>query len=149
MNNPISSCIFIKKSHTEFEIIFVYVDNLNLIGTFEKFIKTIKYLKNEFEMEVFGKTKFCFGLQIEQFLTRVLVHQSTYIKKILKRFNMDKTYLLSSPMVVQPLDMKIFVIVKRTKFYLVLKYNILVLLMYVLMYLANCIVQILFFLSIY
>ena len=54
MNNPICLCIFIKKSQTKFEIIVVYVDDLNLIGTFEEFIETIKYLKNEFEMKAFG-----------------------------------------------------------------------------------------------
>ena len=33
MNNPICPCIFIKKSETEFAIITVYVDDLNLVGT--------------------------------------------------------------------------------------------------------------------
>ena len=32
-NNSICPCIFIKKSETGFEIIAVYVDDLNLIGT--------------------------------------------------------------------------------------------------------------------
>ena len=32
-NNPICPCIFIKKSETEFAIIVVYVDDLNLVGT--------------------------------------------------------------------------------------------------------------------
>ena len=49
---------------------------------------------------------FCLFLQIEHFPNGVLVHQSTYIKKILKRFNMDKAYLLSCPMVVRSLDVK-------------------------------------------
>ena len=57
-------------------------------------------------MKDLGKTKFCIGLQIENFPNGVLVHQSTYIKKILKRFNMDKTHPLSSPMVVRSLDVK-------------------------------------------
>ena len=58
MNNLICSCIFIKKSQTEFEIIVIYVDDLNLVGTHEEFIETTKYLKKEFEMKVFGKTIF-------------------------------------------------------------------------------------------
>ena len=57
-------------------------------------------------MKDLGKTKFCIGLQIEHFPNGVLVHQSTYIKKILKRFNMDKAHPLSSPMVVRSLDVK-------------------------------------------
>ena len=62
MNKPICSCIFIKKSQTEFEIIVVYIDDLSIFGTSEEFIETKKYLKKEFEMKVFRKTKFCLDL---------------------------------------------------------------------------------------
>ena len=83
-------------------------------------------------MKDLGKTKFCLGLQIEHFPNWVLLHQSTYIKKVLKHFYMDKTYSLSSPMVVGSLDVKMthFVIVKKMKNYLVLKYYILALLVH-------------------
>ena len=94
-NNPICSCIFIKKSETGFAIIIVYVDDLNLIGTPGELTITSKYLKKEFEIKDFGKTKCCLGLQIEHFPTRVLVHESTYTKKILKRFYMVKAHPLS------------------------------------------------------
>ena len=59
MNNPIFSCIFIKKSQIKFEIINVYIDDLNFIGTSKNVIKTIKYLKKKFEMKIFEKIKFC------------------------------------------------------------------------------------------
>ena len=98
MNNPICPYIFIKKSEIRFAIIAVYVDDLNLVGTSEELIRTTNYLKKEFEMKDLGKTKFCLGLQIEHFPNGVLVHQSTYIKKVLKRFYMDKVHLLSSSM---------------------------------------------------
>ena len=106
VNNPIYPCVFIKKSETGFAIIVVYVNDLNLVGTSEDLTKTTEYLKKEFEMKDLEKTKFCIGLQIEHFPNGVLVHQSTYIKKILKRFNMDKAHPLSSPMVVRSLDVK-------------------------------------------
>ena len=57
-------------------------------------------------MKDIGKTKFCLSLQIEHFPNGVLVHQSTYIKKVLKHFYMDKAHSLSSPMVVGSLDVK-------------------------------------------
>ena len=100
MNNSICPCIFIKKSKTGFAIIAVCVDDLNLVGTTEELTRTTNCLKNEFEMKDLGKTKFCLGLQTENFPNGVLVHQSTYIKKVLKLFYMDKTNLLSSSMVV-------------------------------------------------
>ena len=86
MNNPICPCIFIKKSETGFTIIAMYVDDLNLVGTPEELTRTTNYLKNEFEMKDIGKTNFCLGLQIEHFPNGVLIHQSTYIKKVLKHF---------------------------------------------------------------
>ena len=78
VNNSIFLCIFIKKVATRFEIITVYVDDLNLIGTPEELIKTIDYLKKEFEMKDLGKTKYCLGLQIEHCSNGILIHQSTY-----------------------------------------------------------------------
>ena len=83
-------------------------------------------------MKDLGKIKFCLGLQIEHFPTRVLVHQSKYTKKILKLFYMDKSHPLSSLMIIRSLNVKKthFILVKRVKNYLVLKYHILVLLVH-------------------
>ena len=44
------------------------------------------------------------GLQIEHLKDRIHVHQSTYTKKILNKFYMDKTHPLSTPTVVRSLD---------------------------------------------
>ena len=104
VNNSIFLCVFIKKLATRFAIIEVYVDNLNLIGTPKVLIKTIDYLKNEFKIKDLGKTKYCLGLKIEHSSDGVLIHQSTYTEKIMKRFHMDKSHPLSSPMVVRSLE---------------------------------------------
>jgi hypothetical protein len=57
-------------------------------------------------MKDLGVTKLCLGLQIENFHNGIFVHQSNYIQKMLKRFNMDKVHPLSTPMVVRSLDVK-------------------------------------------
>ena len=57
-------------------------------------------------MKDLGKTKFCLGLDIEHFPIGILVHQSAYTKKILKRFYMNEAHPLTSPMVVRSLDLK-------------------------------------------
>ena len=51
-------------------------------------------------MKDLEKTNFCVDLWIEHFPNRVLVHQSIYIKKILKCYYMDKEHLLSSLMAI-------------------------------------------------
>ena len=105
MNNSICPCVFIKKIENGLEIIAVYVDDLNLIRTPEELIKTTNYLKKEFEMKDLGKTRDYLGLQIEYCLNGVLIHQSSYIAKSLKRFYMDKSHPFSSPMVVRSLEL--------------------------------------------
>ena len=82
--------MFIKKSNYGFAIVVVYVDDMNLVGTPEELNKTTEYMKSEFEMKDLGKTKYCLGLQIEYCANGILVHQSGYIERILKRFGIDK-----------------------------------------------------------
>ena len=82
----------------------VYVDDLNLIGPSEDLIKIANYVKKEFEMKDLEKTKYCLGLQIEYCSNGAFIHQSTYTTKVLKRFYMDKSYPLSSLMVVRSLE---------------------------------------------
>lgn len=95
-----------KRSGKEFAIITVYVDDINIIGTPEELPKAIDCLKKEFEMKDLGKTKFCLGLQIEYLNGGILVHQEAYTTRVLKRFYMDKSHPLSTPMVVRSLDVK-------------------------------------------
>ena len=103
-NDPICPCVFIKKSKIGFAIIAVYVDDMNLIGTLEELSKTIEYLKKEFEVKDLGKTKLFLGLELEYKTNGIIIHQSAYTKRVLKNFYMDKTYPLSTLMVVRSLE---------------------------------------------
>ncbi|KAL5779849.1 hypothetical protein ACOSQ2_010586 [Xanthoceras sorbifolium] len=105
-NDIVCPCIFIKKSESGFAIVAVYVNDMNLIGTSEELLKTAEYLKREFEIKDLGKTKYCLGLENEHKPNGILIHQSAYVEKILKRFNMDNAYPLSTSMVVRSLDLK-------------------------------------------
>jgi hypothetical protein len=96
--------VFIRKSATGFCIISVYVHDLNIIGNTKDINEACNHLKTEFEMKDLGRTKFCLGLQLEHLHTSILVHQSAYVQKILKNFNMDKAYLATTPMIVHALE---------------------------------------------
>ena len=78
--------------------------DLNLIRTPKELHEAIDYLKRKIEIKDFRKTKFCLALQLEHLDNRILVHQSAYTQKVLKRFYMDKAQPLSSPLVVRSLD---------------------------------------------
>src|SRR6266511_2573053 len=97
--------MFMKKSSTGFCIISVYVDDLNIIGNTQDIDEARNHLKIEFEMKDLSQTKFCLGLQLQHHPTGILIHQSSYIQKILEKFNMDKSYPCKTPMVVRSLDM--------------------------------------------
>jgi hypothetical protein len=96
-SHPLTPCVFIKKSSNGFCIISVYVDNLNIIGTTGDIKEAIACLKTEFEMKDLGKTKFCLGVQLEHLSEGVFVHQSTYTKRVLEKFNMNECHPLKTP----------------------------------------------------
>jgi hypothetical protein len=102
-NSDDCPCMFIRKSSIGFCIISVYIIDLNIIGHPKDIDEAHNHLKKEFEMKDLGKIKFYLGLQIEHLQTCILVHQSAYIKKILKKFNMDKAYPQRTPMIVHAL----------------------------------------------
>ena len=100
-NDPIYPCVFIKKFEFEFVIIMIYVDDLNIIKTHEELPKAFKYLKKKMEIKDLEKIRFRLGLQIKHSNDKIFVYQSNYIKKVLKHFYIDKSYPLSTLMVIQ------------------------------------------------
>ena len=71
-------------------------------------------LKQTFEMKDLGKTNYCLGLQFEYLPNGILIHQSTYTKKVLLQINVDKAHPITSPMEVRSLDREKDVFRKRT-----------------------------------
>lgn len=104
VNNDLCPCVFIKKSTSGYAIIAVYVDDMNLIGTSKELIETAEILKKEFEMKDLGKTRYCLGLQIEHRKDGILVHQSNYTQKVLRRFSHHDVKSSPTPMIVRTLD---------------------------------------------
>ena len=56
-------------------------------------------MMNEFEMLMFGEIKFFVGLQINQLKNGTFITQFMYVKEILKRFGIEDSKLVSTPMV--------------------------------------------------
>ncbi|KAM1197194.1 hypothetical protein ACFX2I_008821 [Malus domestica] len=72
MNNELCPCVFIKKSHSRFTIVAIYVDDINLIGTLAELEKIAIHLKSEFED--IGKTRYCLSLKIDHCSDEILGH---------------------------------------------------------------------------
>jgi hypothetical protein len=57
-------------------------------------------LVQNFDMKILGKITYCLGLQIHHFKDgSILLHQQTYIQKLLKSFSMDQSHSLAAPMI--------------------------------------------------
>ena len=56
-----------------------------MIGSTQDIDNSCGHQKMEFEVNDLGKTKFCVGLQIDHLPSRMLVHQSIYVQKILEK----------------------------------------------------------------
>ncbi|KAJ9562984.1 hypothetical protein OSB04_008144 [Centaurea solstitialis] len=102
--------VFVRKRNEKNEIVrykaSLMAQDLNIIGTPGELPRAVEYLKWGFEMKDLGKAKFCLGLQIEHLKGGILVHQETYVEKVLKRFYMDKSHPLSTLMVVMLFDVE-------------------------------------------
>jgi len=100
VHNPTLPCIFTLSNTLGFVIVAVYVDDLNVIGVPELCKYTQELLVQQFDMKILGKTSYCLGLQIQHFNDgSMLLHQQSYVQKLLKNFSMDQAHPLTSPMI--------------------------------------------------
>lgn len=58
----------------------------------------LEKMNKEFEMSMFGEIKFFVRLQIEQNKNGIYITQSKYIKEILKKFGMEDSKPVGTPM---------------------------------------------------
>jgi len=97
-------CLFVKRSGAEIAIIGIYVDDIVMVGTDAAVEAAMTALKAEFKVKDLGILSYCLGLEVRQTSSGVLLLQSNYITKVLKRFNMDDvSKAAKTPMVVRSL----------------------------------------------
>lgn len=88
------SCVFIHK--TEKLIISVYVDDLAFYGSNKpKIANLINELAKEFQIVSFGNAIWLLGIHIQYSDKRISLFQNAYIEKLLQRYGMDKSNLVS------------------------------------------------------
>jgi hypothetical protein len=79
----------------------VYVDDIIFGSDDEKMSKGFaRMMHKEFEMSFLGELNFFLGLQIIQSKRGFFIHQSKYVKYMLKRFQLEYCKLVSTPMIV-------------------------------------------------
>ena len=76
----------------------IFVDDTLFTGNDDECKEFSEKMNKEFEMSMFGKIKFFVGLQIQQNKNRIYITQSKYIKEILKKFGMEGSKPVGTPM---------------------------------------------------
>jgi len=79
-------------------IVQVYADDIIFGATYENLCNEFsKMMKSEFEMSMMGELNFFLGLQIMQTSNGIMIHQQKYIKELLKKFSMDSSKPIDTP----------------------------------------------------
>src|SRR4051812_18458884 len=93
IKNEKEPCVFKNFSGSSIVFLILYVDDILLIGNDIPMLDAVKdSLKNTFSMKDLGEAAYIFGIKIYSDRSRRLfgLCQSTYIDKVLKRFNMHE-----------------------------------------------------------
>jgi len=79
-------------------IVQVYVDNIIFGATHENLCNEFsKMMRSEFKMSMMGELNFFLGLQVKQTSNGTMIHQQKYIKELLKKFGMDSSKPIDTP----------------------------------------------------
>src|SRR3954471_11652044 len=93
IENEKEPCVFKKFSGSSIVFLILYVDDILLTGNDIPMLEAVKdSLKNSFSMKDLGEAAYILGIKIYRDRSRRLIglSQSTYIGKMLKRFNMHE-----------------------------------------------------------
>ena len=94
-------CCYFKRYEGSYILLLLYVDDMLLAGPSAKDIEALKeQLSQEFAMKDLGDAKQILGMRItrDKEAGKLLLSQSDYIEKVLKRFNMENAKPVSTPL---------------------------------------------------
>lgn len=91
--------LFHKTIKKDMIICQIYVDDI-IFGTTNATLgkEFSKSMQAEFEMSMMGELKYFLGIQINQTSEGTYVHQTKYVKEILKKFNLNESNMAKTPM---------------------------------------------------
>nr|GEW94717.1 retrovirus-related Pol polyprotein from transposon TNT 1-94 [Tanacetum cinerariifolium] len=95
----VDNTLFTKKKDSNLIIVQIYVDDIIFGSTCQEICNDFaKIMHDEFEMSMMGELNFFLGLQIKQLDDRIFFNQSKYIKEMLKKFRLEDSKQMKTPM---------------------------------------------------
>src|SRR4051812_21688763 len=91
-------CVYIKENKEGYILLCLYVDDMLIIGSNDKIIKSTKdMLNSKFDMKDMGLADVILGIKITRTSDGISLNQSHYVDKILEKFNKGDTYEVRTP----------------------------------------------------
>ncbi|GJW60919.1 retrovirus-related pol polyprotein from transposon TNT 1-94 [Tanacetum coccineum] len=95
----VDNTLFTKKKSSNLIIVQIYVDDIIFGSTCQDMCDDFaKIMHDEFEMSMMGELNFFLGLQIKQMEDGIFFNQSKYIKEMLKKFGLEDSKPMKTPM---------------------------------------------------
>nr|GEW99531.1 retrovirus-related Pol polyprotein from transposon TNT 1-94 [Tanacetum cinerariifolium] len=95
----VDNTLFTKKKSSNLIIVQIYVDDIIFGSTCQDmYDEFAKIMHDEFEMSMMGELNFFLGLQIKQMKDSIFFNQSKYIKERLKKFGLEDSKPMKTPM---------------------------------------------------
>ncbi|GJW36093.1 retrovirus-related pol polyprotein from transposon TNT 1-94 [Tanacetum coccineum] len=95
----VDNTLFTKKRSSNLIIVQIYVDDIIFGLTCQDMCDEFaKIMHDEFEMSMMGELNFFLGLQIKQIEDGIFFNQSKYIKEMLKKFSLEESKPIKTPM---------------------------------------------------
>ncbi|GKA50531.1 retrovirus-related pol polyprotein from transposon TNT 1-94 [Tanacetum coccineum] len=95
----VDNTLFTKKKSSNLFIDQIYVDDIIFSSTCQDMCDEFaKIMHDEFEMSMMGELNFFLGLQIKQMEDGIFFNQSKYIKEMLKKFGLEDSKPMKTPM---------------------------------------------------
>ncbi|GKA03487.1 retrovirus-related pol polyprotein from transposon TNT 1-94 [Tanacetum coccineum] len=95
----VDNTLFTKKKSSNLIIVQIYVDDIIFGSTCQDMCDEFaKIMHDEFEMSMMGELNFFLRLQIKQMEDGIFFNQSKYIKEMLKKFSLEESKPMKTPM---------------------------------------------------
>ncbi|GJU01735.1 retrovirus-related pol polyprotein from transposon TNT 1-94 [Tanacetum coccineum] len=95
----VDNTLFTKKKSSNLIIVQIYVDDIIFGLTCQDMCDEFaKIMHDEFKMSMMGELNFFLGLQIKQMEDGIFFNQSKYIKEMLKKFGLEESKPMKTPM---------------------------------------------------
>ncbi|GJV78765.1 retrovirus-related pol polyprotein from transposon TNT 1-94 [Tanacetum coccineum] len=95
----VDNTLFTKKKSSNLIIVQIYVDDIIFGSTCQDMCDEFaKIMHDEFEMSMMGELNFFLGLQIKHMKDGIFFNQTKYIKEMLKKFGLEDSKPMKTPM---------------------------------------------------